>query len=597
MDRKGKLGVALSIIALIAWQIYYSQELNRTKLAQQQIAEAAATSTPNPAQSTPVSPDGTPAGVTTPAAPAASSAATSAATPTPPLSEPKQTLKLESEGAEWVFSTRGAGIERVTLKGHRTESDKQVSLNEFGNTPIGALTEAYENPVLETFAMEAGSDNKSVIFRRTDPRQISIVKSFTLQSPEEATKQKWPETHIANLEVRITNQSSSPVTIPAYSVRAGSGAPLHLKDLPIYTGFNRMIGSNSKFLDTTWFDGGGFLGFGKTPRPVYSETGGISWIGVTNQYYATILSCVGSTGSEALASRIVVAPADWSATGRAADGQIPYAVEGAMRLTSQSLEPGKEIIHKFAIYAGPREFSRLQALGGGQEDMLDFGMFSIVSRVLLASMNGLKGMLGSYAAAIILLTIVIKLLMWPLQTKSTNSMKRMQELQPKMTALKEKYADDPAKMNQELLVLYKKHGVNPMSGCLPMLIQIPIFFGFYNMLGKAVELRNSPFLWVHDLSQPDTVAHLASYPVNVLPLVMAITMLWQMQLTPKTGDPVQQRMFMFMPLIFIVFCYNFASALSLYWTVQNIFTIVQLTITNRNKASSLQKAAAVVKKN
>ena len=597
MDRKGKLGVALSIIALIAWQIYYSQELNRTKLAQQQIAEAAATSTPNPAQSTPVSPDGTPAGVTTPAAPAASSAATSAATPTPPLSEPKQTLKLESEGAEWVFSTRGAGIERVTLKGHRTESDKQVSLNEFGNTPIGALTEAYENPVLETFAMEAGSDNKSVVFRRTDPRQISIVKSFTLQSPEEATKQKWPETHIANLEVRITNQSSSPVTIPAYSVRAGSGAPLHLKDLPIYTGFNRMIGTNSKFLDTTWFDGGGFLGFGKTPRPVYSETGGISWIGVTNQYYATILSCVGSTGSEALASRIVVAPADWSATGRAADGQIPYAVEGAMRLTSQSLEPGKEIIHKFAIYAGPREFSRLQALGGGQEDMLDFGMFSIVSRILLASMNGLKGMLGSYAAAIILLTIVIKLLMWPLQTKSTNSMKRMQELQPKMTALKEKYADDPAKMNQELLVLYKKHGVNPMSGCLPMLIQIPIFFGFYNMLGKAVELRNSPFLWVHDLSQPDTVAHLASYPVNVLPLVMAITMLWQMQLTPKTGDPVQQRMFMFMPLIFIVFCYNFASALSLYWTVQNIFTIVQLTITNRNKASSLQKAAAVVKKN
>jgi YidC/Oxa1 family membrane protein insertase len=593
MDRKGKLGVALSLIALIAWQIYYSNELNRTKLAQDQLAAAAA-----PAAAAETRPAAAQPAATPPAAPPADPATAQSApgnTTSASTSEPKQTLRLESEGAEWIFTNRGGGIERVTLKGHTTESDRAVSLNEFGNIPIGALTEAYESPILENFIMEPGTDSKSVVFRRTDPRQITIIKSFSLRAPQEEGKQK-ADPYIANLEIKIINQSSSPVTVPAYSVRAGSGAPLHLKDLPIYTGVNRMIGTNGKFLDTTWFDGGGFLGFGKTPRPVYSEAGAISWIGVTNQYYATILSCIGSAGSEALASRIVVAPADWTATGRAAEGQIPYAVEGAMRLASQSLEPGKEIVQKFAIYAGPREFSRLQALGGGQEEMLDFGMFSIVSRVLLSSMNGLKGMLGSYAAAIVLLTIFIKLLMWPLQTKSTNSMKRMQELQPKMAALKEKYADDPAKMNQELLVLYKKHGVNPMSGCLPMLIQIPIFFGFYNMLGKAVELRNSPFLWVHDLSQPDTVAHLAGYPVNVLPLVMAVTMLWQMQLTPKTGDPVQQRMFMFMPLIFIVFCYNFASALSLYWTVQNIFTIVQLTITNRQKAAIVQKTGTLVKK-
>jgi YidC/Oxa1 family membrane protein insertase len=593
MDRKGKLGVALSLIALIAWQIYYSNELNRTKLAQEQIAAAAAAAAPPETKPAGAQPTAAPTATTPADSTAAQAAAGNAASAS--TSEPKQTLKLDSGGAEWTFTNHGGGIERVTLKGHTTESDRAVSLNEFGNIPIGALTEAYESPILENFTMEAGADSKSVVFRRTDPRQITIIKSFSLQAPQEGAKQK-ADPYIANLEIKIINQSSSPVTVPAYSVRAGSGAPLHLKDLPIYTGVNRMIGTNGKFLDTTWFDGGGFLGFGKTPRPVYSESGAISWIGVTNQYYATILSCIGSAGSEALASRIVVAPADWTATGRAAEGQIPYAVEGAMRLASQSLEPGKEIVHKFAIYSGPREFSRLQALGGGQEEMLDFGMFSIVSRVLLSSMNGLKGMLGSYAAAIVLLTIFIKLLMWPLQTKSTNSMKRMQELQPKMAALKEKYADDPARMNQELLVLYKKHGVNPMSGCLPMLIQIPIFFGFYNMLGKAVELRNSPFLWVHDLSQPDTVAHLAGYPVNVLPLVMAVTMLWQMQLTPKTGDPVQQRMFMFMPLIFIVFCYNFASALSLYWTVQNIFTIVQLTITNRQKAASLQKTGTLVKK-
>jgi YidC/Oxa1 family membrane protein insertase len=220
--------------------------------------------------------------------------------------------------------------------------------------------------------------------------------------------------------------------------------------------------------------------------------------------------------------------------------------------------------------------------------MLDFGWFGIVSRILLASMNGLKGVLGSYAAAIIVLTLLIKTLMWPMQNKATASMKRMQDLQPKMTALREKYGDDPQKLNIEMMGLYKKHGINPLAGCLPMFVQIPIFFGFYNMLGKAVELRNSSFLWVHDLSQADTVAVVAGFPVNVLPILMAGTMFYQMQLTPKTGDPMQQRIFTFMPLMFVMFCYNYASALALYWTVQNVFTIVQLLVTNRRNSRSLQ---------
>jgi YidC/Oxa1 family membrane protein insertase len=280
--------------------------------------------------------------------------------------------------------------------------------------------------------------------------------------------------------------------------------------------------------------------------------------------------------------------ADWAASGRTGDGVVPFAVDGALRFPASVLEPGKEVVRKFSVYAGPREFDLLKELGAGQEQMLDFGMFGFVSKILLASMLWLHGILGSYAGAIIVLTIVIKSLLWPLQNKSTESMKKMQELQPKMNVLKEKYSDDPQRMNQELMGLYKKHGVNPMAGCLPMFIQIPIFFGFYNMLGKAVELRNSPFLWVHDLSQPDTVAILGGYPVNVLPLIMAATMFLQMQLSPKTGDPMQQRLFMFMPLIFVMFCYNQASGLALYWTVQNIFTIAQLLITNRKQREGLQ---------
>jgi YidC/Oxa1 family membrane protein insertase len=155
--------------------------------------------------------------------------------------------------------------------------------------------------------------------------------------------------------------------------------------------------------------------------------------------------------------------------------------------------------------------------------------------------------------------------------------------------LKEKYKDDPTRMNQEVMKLYKEHGVNPVGGCLPMMIQIPIFFGLFSMLGQAAELRNASFLWVRDLSQPDTIAHIPSlgWPINILPLLMGATNVWLMRMTPKTGDSTQQRVMMFMPLIFLFFCYNFAAALALYYTTQNLFTILQLWHNQRQPAPVL----------
>ena len=140
-------------------------------------------------------------------------------------------------------------------------------------------------------------------------------------------------------------------------------------------------------------------------------------------------------------------------------------------------------------------------------------------------------------------------------------------------------------MNQEVMKLYKEYGINPVSGCLPMVIQIPIFFGLFTMLRQAVELRGASFLWIHDLSQPDTVAHIPipgwNIPINVLPLIMAGTSFWMTHLTPKSGDPTQQRMMMFTPVIFIIFCYNFAAALALYYTTQNLLTVLQLYVNKR----------------
>lgn len=602
MDRKGKFAVAIAIITLIGWQVYYSKAMEKTRRAQEAAASALAQSQPDsPAPSVPSVPDAAKSAIE-PSVPVAPQPAPQAS------NDPKRTETLHGSGVDWHFTNYGGGVDRVTLLTHKGEGDRPVVLNEFGGIPIGALTESKGggNPLdamaLDSYSMEMQPDGKSVVFRRVDSRQLEIVKKFTVLGPDSAKLDKPASAFALKLEIQFVNRSGVPVTLPDYVTRLGSGSPLHVKDMPIYTGFNRLKGKGAKFTDVNWFAGGaGFLGMGKSDRSVYRDSATnddpILWAGVTNQYYATILTPDGTLIREALARRIEIPKADWNTSGRIeAQGTLPFAVDAGVQMPTVTLDPGKAVEQKFTIFAGPREHGILSSLGAGQEQMLDFGMFSIVSRTLLWTMNLLNGMLGSYAAAIIVLTVVIKTLLWPMQNKATASMKRMQELQPKMEALKTKYADDPQRMQQELLGLYKKHGVNPMSGCLPMLVQIPIFFGFYNMLGKAVELRNSSFLWVKDLSQPDTVAVIAGYPLNVLPIIMAATMLWQMRLTPKTGDPVQQRMFMFMPLIFVVFCYNFASALALYWAVQNVFSIVQLTITNRNQRAGVQSTVATPQK-
>jgi YidC/Oxa1 family membrane protein insertase len=210
----------------------------------------------------------------------------------------------------------------------------------------------------------------------------------------------------------------------------------------------------------------------------------------------------------------------------------------------------------------------------------------------------LNGVIGNYAASILTLTVIVKLLLWPIQNKANRSMRQMAALSPKIQELRDKYKDDPTRMNQEVMKLYKQYGINPVGGCLPMLIQIPIFFGLFTMLRQAVELRNAHFLWIRDLSQPDTVAHLPvlGWPVNVLPLLMALTNVWMMRLTPKSGDPTQQRVMMFTPIIFVVFCYNFAAALALYYTTQNLLTILQLYINRRQPMPKLEKVAPAEKR-
>ena len=237
------------------------------------------------------------------------------------------------------------------------------------------------------------------------------------------------------------------------------------------------------------------------------------------------------------------------------------------------------------------------------------GFFGFCAKPLLLSMNSLHGALSlPYGWAIIVITIIIKIVFWPLTNASTKSMKRMAALQPQMKTLQEKYKGDPKKMNEKLMEFMKEHKVNPMGGCLPMLLQIPVFFGFYTMLQSAIELRGAQFLWACDLSKPDTIFVIPGLgfipffgiaglglPLNPLPLLMGVTMLWQARLTPPSPgmDPVQQKIMKYMPLMFLVFLYNFSAGLTLYWTVQNLLTIAQMKLTKaKDPAAPAPKSPA-----
>jgi YidC/Oxa1 family membrane protein insertase len=236
-----------------------------------------------------------------------------------------------------------------------------------------------------------------------------------------------------------------------------------------------------------------------------------------------------------------------------------------------------------------------ERLGNNLDLVMNFGWSGFVSKALLIGMNWLHhGLRISYGAAVVAITLIIKIVFWPLTQASTRSMKRMQALQPQIKAIQEKFKDDPMKLQRRTMEFYKEQKVNPMSGCFPMLIQVPVFIGFYSMISSAIELRGAHFLWIKDLAKPDTLFIIpglgivpilgipgVGLPFNLLPLIMGGTMLWQAHLTPPSPgmDPAQAKLMRYLPLIFILMLYGLSSGLTLYWTVNNLLSIAQTKLT------------------
>jgi YidC/Oxa1 family membrane protein insertase len=572
MDRTAWIAVIFCVAGLVLWEIYLAKQVRPKPLA---------------APGTTVAPVSSPS-LTVPSAPAASAspspeAASAQTEKIPPFQEAVETLR--NSDLELHLTNRGGGITQAVLLNHKAEQNEHVTLNSSDHLPIGAIIDNPAAPILPEYKMMREGD--AVRFERTMPESITIRKKFFFQKSAE-TKDNF----IAELDVDLENGGTAPYTNPGYFVALGGAASIHPKDYPSYTRLVWCIDGRAKGIDVGWFGGGsGFFGVGqRAAQPFYQQNvASAEWVAVSNQFFTTLIAPLTTKASSTWARRFDIA--------RWAD-QKSFGLEGALGMPAFQLQPGQTYSARFEIYTGPKLYHRLAQLEHNEAEIMDFGMFKIVCQFLLNFMNSLHGLLGNYAAAILALTTIIKLVLWPIQNKANRSMRQMSALSPKMQELREKYKDDPTRMNQEVMKLYKEYGINPVGGCLPMVIQIPIFFGLFKMLGQAVELRNARFLWVRDLSQPDTVAHLPvlGWPVNIIPLCMAATQIWLMQMTPKTGDATQRRVMMFTPLIFLFICYNFAAALALYYTTQNLFSILQFYQNKRQPVPTLEKRSVAAKR-
>ena len=565
MDRTAWIVVTLCVIGLVTWTWWSG------KHQPPRPATPALSATPPPLATASAS-----AAPLTSASPAAAAAASStpAAEATPAFAEKAETLR--NDDVELHLTNRGGGIREAALLNHIGQGDQRVIINSKDQLPIGAMIEQPNAPKLDEFALSREPDGSVKCERSAD--NVIVRKKFFFPPSKEKK-----DNFLAEMDVDLVNGGAQPYTNPGYFVALGSAAPIHPKDYSYYTRLVWCIDGKAKGVDVNWFGGGGGLfGIGQhAAQPFYQQDlAHADWAAVSDQFFTTLIAPLTVKANSVWGRRFDVSPE-----------QKMYGLAGALRMPGFQLPPGQTYSARFEIWAGPKIYHRLAQLDHNEAEIMDFGIFKIVSQFLLNFLNWLHGFIGSYGWSILALTAIIKIVLWPLQDKANRSMRRMSLLNPKIQELREKYKDDPTRMNQEVMKLYKDYGINPVGGCLPMMIQIPIFFGLFKMLGQAVELRNAHFLWVHDLSQPDTVGYLPvlGWPINIIPLCMAATQIWLMAMTPKTGDATQRRVMMFTPLIFLFICYNFAAALALYYTTQNLFSIVQFYYNKRQPLPTLEK--------
>jgi len=588
MDRKGWIILTISGI-LLAANLYFSEPQKKTEPTQDSVEKTTTEETSSASQST---------AEPKPAAEPAQEPGLVNEPSIEPVGEDLKMLTSTKDGKDvaiFTFSSRGGGIKTVELLDQKAvgSETKHVIINADGPAPIGTLATAVDEFLTPNSPLVVKADENAVYSEAKMPNGLVVTRRWALEEDPAQPGAPWS----VKLTMTLKNAGKSPIDLATYSLFTGAASPLHPREWENQGGAFFLDDGSLTSKDSNWFKKGMFRG----ARPLFQESvEDLEYAGVSNQFFTTLVR-----PSKKYPSSIWAKTSKITLPGGKAN-RPKYAIRSGFTLPDQKLEPGESTTLSYDFYVGPKHYRTLKKMKEGTAEVMNYGLFTPVSVTLSTVLNFLHDAIFSKIAnkwawgfSIIALTILIRITIWPLHNKSTRTMKRMSKLQPIMKELREKYKDDPTKLNQETMKLYKEYQINPMGGCLPMLVQIPIFFGYYRMLQYAVELRGQEFLWVKDLSMPDTIATLhlpfelpmlgSQIPINLLPILMAVTMVIQMKMTPKTGDQTQQRIMMFMPLMFFFFCYNFASALALYWTTQNIFSIGQTWLANRLPEPELKK--------
>jgi YidC/Oxa1 family membrane protein insertase len=510
MEKNAILAIVLSLLVLVAFQYLSPKQ------------------TPPPTRQSAPQEDAKPLEETRPLSEEESAAQTK---PPTPVRAEEEIISVETELYSARLSSIGGTIKSWELKKYFDEKGMNVSLLSDAGSPYRALGIGLgedfglsdANYVVKggDIVLEGSDNSGSLKFEYSDGR-YSIKRTYTFYSD--------------GYHFDLVDEVTGPTQ---YQITLGATFGIHQQKEDRLTHMGPVLLEDTKRIEIK----------AKKIQPgearLYSDN--VKWIAIEDKYFFSAIAPITTV--------------DNARTWRSRDS-VSIALSG---------RPG---VNEYLVYAGPKDLDRLKALERGIEHVVDFGFFSIIARPIFWLLKQFHKLVGNYGWAIVLLTIVIRVPFIPIMHKGQKSMKKLQQLQPRMKEIREQYKKDQQKMQQEMMALYKKHKVNPMGGCLPLLLQIPVFFALYKVLLIAIELRGAPWmLWITDLSQKD--------PFYILPIVMGVTMLLQQKMTPATGDPRQQKMMMFMPIIFTFLFLGFASGLVLYWLVNNLLSIAQQVYVNK----------------
>jgi len=479
-----------------------------------------------------------------------------------PLQE-AATITVDTPLYQAKISENGAVFYSLLLKNYREEVQKNspfkqiltgnetfgVGLLGFSGKSIAGLDKAVYTANLPSRQMEVNDSPRDLTFSWRSQDGIVIEKTYKFA----------PHTYAIGMEVVIKNGSGRGIQdklfVALYSKAPGD------KRMYAFEGPSALINDKLEEIKT------------KKLKDQNTFDGKIKWVALQSRYFMSGLI-----------------PDQIEETSLHLALKSDKFVAARYRQPEKAIQPGTQYTYKYQLFMGPKRIKELRNVGNDLQKVVDFGWFDILAKPCLWLMNLFYSVIPNYGVAIIILTILVKLLLWPLGQKSYKSMSEMKKIQPLMKEIREKYKDDKQRMNQEVMGLYRTYKINPLGGCLPMVVQLPVFFALYRMLYEAIELRHAPFfLWIDDLAAPDRLFRFdfsipfmePPYGIPVLTIVMGASMLLQQKMSPPMGDATQAKMMMFMPIIFTVIFINFSSGLVLYWLVNNILSIAQQYYTQK----------------